>query len=290
MGYGLREEIVSLLSPLSRSDLSGLQSKIGSMRQPGCRRWLGTFVTCHWGQMDLAAWKTKLRRTRKSKFLLSQAEQNALLPVCFPQWRGKTRWRMRSLSSAALGSSGEHLCPPCAPPSSISTRHHQNWVLWGHSVPAVLGAALWTSTYTAIFTSKALPGGCVFSPCSRTGLAVPSCCWLDLSLKLELVQSVLLTLKSGTYTPAQNSSSSHRSHFPELGEEWEQLQVAMAPGVGAGDIPGARASFVTLTATIRVPTWLNWVLTSRRKIPLGITASQHGTIIGLTSFSVYITS
>lgn len=182
-------------------------------------------------------------------------------------------------------------------PSLCPCQQHQ------HQAPSELGSvgSLWAScagsssldicsTYTAIFTSKALPGGCVFSPCSRTGLAVPSCCWPDLSLKLELVQSVLLTLKSGTYIPAQNSSSSHCSHFPELGEEWEQLQVAMAPGVGAGDIPGARASFVTLTATIRVPTWLNWVLTSRSKIPLGITASQHGTIIGLTSFSVYISS
>lgn len=41
---------------------------------------------------------------------------------------------------------------------------------------------------------------------------------------------------------------------------------------------------------IRVSTWLNWVLTSRKKIPLGITATQQGTIVALTSFSIYITS
>lgn len=36
----------------------------------------------------------------------------------------------------------------------------------------------------------------VFSPRSRTRLAVPSCHWLDLSLEWEIVQPILLTLKN----------------------------------------------------------------------------------------------
>lgn len=108
--------------------------------------------------------------------------------------------------------------------------------------------------------------------------------------KLQSGLLCILPIFKCLFKAAQNSFSSRCSHVPEQGEEWEQLQVAVAPGVETGDIQGSRASFVMLTAMIRVSTWLNWVLTSRKKIPLGITASQHGTIVGLTSFSVYITS
>lgn len=138
--------------------------------------------------MNSAARKTKFRRTRKSKFLLSQAQQNALLRVCFPQQRGKTRWRMRGLKSAALGRPGEHHCPPLCPcPAARRTRQPPELVSVGS-----LSQLCWEQRFGHLlylhshFYSITLPGGCVFTPHSTTGLAVPSCCWLDLSLKLEV--------------------------------------------------------------------------------------------------------
>lgn len=72
--------------------------------------------------------------------------------------------------------------------------------------------------------------------------------------------------------------------------EWKELHVAMTPGVGTGSRRGARASFCSLAATTRLSTELNGVLTSRNKTPLVIAASHRGTIGGLISFSVCITS
>lgn len=40
----------------------------------------------------------------------------------------------------------------------------------------------------------------------------------------------------------------------------------------------------------RVSRGINWALTSRNKIPLGVTASQHSAIVSLTSLLIHITS
>lgn len=135
-------------------------------------------------QVDLAAQKPTAERARKSKPLISWAEQNAfcLLSALLSGLGNKVVKEGSQVTLCAIRETRwASLLPLCAPPSSHPGPGEPPVVVCHWNKLAGSSCLDISNTYMAIFTSVTLPNRCV-SPHSKTGLAVPSCRWLNLGL------------------------------------------------------------------------------------------------------------